>query len=571
MRRLSLTILLLFVSAALPLLAADADLIFHNGKIITVDGRFSIAQAVAIKDGKITAVGANEAVIAAEKSARTQLVDLAGKTMLPGLIDSHLHPLEAALSEWRAPLPRLDSFEAIRKFVRERAAATPKGEWIIVPRTFPTRLQELQMPTKQVLDVATEHPVMFDASYVVVANSYALKISGINRDTPDPPRGVIVKDEKGEPNGILRNAQSLLKGIKPAEGLTDQAKRQALEKMLKLYQAAGLTSIGDGSAGSDALSIYRQLHSTRQLPVRVVMTRWVDIARPVEDLIKEIQAVDYRTNTGDDWLKWGAFKINVDGGMTIGTAYQRQAYGPFGRQLYGLTDPTNRGQLFAPREKSLAVLGAAHAKGWQLSAHCQGGGAIDLFLELLETLDKSRPVSPMRSHWIHASFQSPDAIRRAQKIGVLADAQAAWLYLDAPALERVFGNEGMRYFFPLRTYLDSGVIVAGGSDHMIGYDKNKAINPYNPFLGMYASVTRRTIRGNVVHPEERISRAEALKMYTIWAAHRQFSEGVKGSIEPGKLADLVVVDRDYLTCPEEQIKDIEPWMTVLEGRIVYRK
>jgi hypothetical protein len=297
----------------------------------------------------------------------------------------------------------------------------------------------------------------------------------------------------------------------------------------------------------------------------------VDIARPDGDLIREVRAANYATNTGDAWLKWGAFKINIDGGMTIGTAYQRQPYGAFGRQLYGKTDPLDRGQLFAPPEKSLAVLQAAHEKGWQLSAHCQGGGAIDLFLSLLEALDKNRPVSPMRSHWIHASFQSPEAIRRAKKIGVLADVQAAWLYFDAPALEKVFGYEGMRYFFPLRTYLDSGITPAGGSDHMIGHDKNAATNPYNPFLGMYCAVSRRTIRGNVIHPEERISREEALKMYTVWAAYRQFSEGIIGSIEPGKLADLVVVDRDYLTCPEEQIKEIEPLMTVLDGKIAYRK
>ncbi len=565
LRLLSLLVVLL------PAHAADADLIIHNGKIITVDGKFSIAQAIAVKAGRIAVVGTNNAVLAAEKGIRTQLLDLKGKTVLPGLIDSHLHPLEAALSEWRAPLPQLDSFDAIRKYVRERAAATPKGEWIIVPRTFPTRLRELQMPTKEVLDVAADHPVMFDASYVVVANSYALRISSINRATPDPPRGVIVRDEKGEPNGILRNAQSLLKGIKPMAGFTEEEKFRALEKMLKRYQAAGLTSIGDGSAGDDAWSIYRRLNADHQLPVRVVMTWWLDIARPAEDLIKEIQAADYRTNTGDDWLKWGAFKINIDGGMTIGTAYQRQPYGPFGRQLYGLTDLTDRGQLFAPPEKSLAVLRAAHERGWQLSAHCQGGGAIDVFLDLLETLDRIKPLSPLRSHWIHASFQSPDAIRRAQKIGVLADVQAAWLYLDAAALEKVFGNEGMRYFFPLRTYLDSGILVAGGSDHMIGYDKNKAINPYNPFLGMWTAVTRKTSRGNVVHPEEKVTREEALKMYTTWAAYRQFAEQVKGSIEPGKLADLVVVDRDYLTCSDDQIKDIEPVMTILDGKIVFRR
>ncbi len=558
------------LSAAL-LTAADADLIFHNGKIVTVDGKFSIRQAVAVKDGRIAAVGDDASVLKAQRGPKTQVVDLGGRTMLPGLIDSHVHALEAGLSEFRGPLPRLDSFAAIQGYIRSQAAKTPKGEWIIVPRTFPTRLQELRMPTREVLDVAAEHPVMFDASYVVVVNSYALKMCGINRETPDPPRGLIVKDEKGEPNGILRNARSLLKGMNPDAGFTDAEKLQALEKMLKLYQAAGLTSIGDGAVTAETLPLYRRLKEERRLPVRAVLTWWLDIGRPTDELIKEIRAADYVTNTGDDWLKWGAFKINVDGGMTIGTAYQRQPYGPFGRQLYGKTDPDDRGQLFAAPEKSLAVLRAAHEKGWQLSAHCQGGGAVDVFLDLLEALDRVRPVAPGRSHWIHASFQSPEAIRRAQKIGVLADVQPAWLYLDGPALERVFGDEGLRYFFPLRSYLKGGVLVAGGSDHMIGYDKNKAVNPYNPFLGMWTAVTRKTARGVILHPEERITREEALQMYTVWAAYRQFAEKAKGSIEPGKLADLVVIDRDYLTCSEDEIKNIEPVMTVLNGEIVFRR
>ena len=548
----------------------DADLILHNGKIITVDQNFSIQQAVAIKGGRITVVGDEKSVLA-DRGPKTQVIDLAGRTVLPGLIDSHLHALEAGLSEFRTPLPRLDSFDAVRAYIRDRAARTPKGEWIVVPRTFPTRLRELRMPTRELLDVATEHPVMFDASYVVVVNSFALKMCGIGRDTPDPPRGVIARDERGEPNGILRNAQSLLKGIKPAKDFTEAEKLDALEKMLRLYRAAGLTSIGDGSVSPEEVGLYEKLKAQNRLPVRAVLTWWLDIARPAEDLIAAIRGAAFTTNTGDDWLKYGAFKINIDGGMTIGTAYQRQPYGPFGRQLYGQTDPTDRGQLFAPPEKSLAVFRAARDKGWQLSAHCQGGGAIDVFLEAMAALNRDRPIEPSRSHLIHASFQSPEAIQRAKKLGILADVQAAWLYLDAPGLEQVFTYDGMRYFFPLRSYLDAGVVVAGGSDHMIGYDKNQAINPYNPFLGMWTAVTRKTNRGTVIHPEEKITRAEALKMYTLWAAYRQFAEASKGSIERGKLADLIVIDRDYLNCPEDQIRDIEPVMVVLNGEIVYRR
>ena len=557
---------LLFLPTAL-LHGSDADLILHNGKIVTVDPGFSVKQAVAVKNGRITAVGDDQAILGTERGPRTKVMNLGGRMVLPGLTDSHLHPYEAGLSELRGPIPRLDSFAAIQEFIREQAAIRPKGEWIIVPRTFPTRLRELAMPTREVLDVATEHPVMFDASYVVVVNTYAIKMCGIDRNTPNPPRGVIVKSENGEPNGILRNAQSLLKGLKPTASFTTGEKLAALEKMLKLYRSAGLTSVGDGAVTDEEFALYEKLRLGSKLPVRVVLTWWVDIARPAEDLIAEIKAAPQAMNSGDDWLKWGAFKVNVDGGMTIGTAYQRQPYGPFGRQLYGQTDPANRGQLFAPPEKSIEVFRAARDKGWALSAHCQGGGAIDVFLDAMEVLDRERPIAPTRSHLIHASFQSPEAIRRAKRLGVLADVQAEWLYLDGPALEKVFTYEGMRYFFPLRSYIDAGVVAAGGSDHMIGYDRNKAVNPYNPFMGLWTAVTRKTVRGNVVYPEERITREEALRMYTTWAAYLQFAETTRGSIEAGKLADMVVIDRDYLTCPEDQIKDIVPATVIVDGKI----
>jgi predicted amidohydrolase YtcJ len=560
----------IFLGVAL-LPAADADLILYNGKIVTVDPNFSIRQAVAIKNGRIAAVGANQAILKAERGPSTRVIDLGGRTVLPGLIDSHLHPLEAGLSEFREPLPTLDSFAAIQDYIRAQARKTPKGQWIIVPRTFPTRLKELRMPTREVLDVATEHPVLFDASYVVVVNTLALKLSGITRDTPNPPHGEIVKDPNGEPNGILRNAQSLLKGLKPAATFSEQEKLAALERMLRMYREAGITTIGEGGATPEEISLYERLKAERRLPVRVVMTWWVNIGRPAEEIIAEIRSRPWRTNQGDDWLKFGAFKVNFDGGMTIGTAYQRRPYGDFGRQLYGMTDPNDRGQLFATPEKFLAVFRAARDRGWSLSAHTQGGGAIDLFLDTMEALDREKPIAPTRSHLIHASFQSPEAIARMKRLGIAADVQAAWLYCDAPALEKVFGYDGLRYFFPLRSYLDAGVHVAGGSDHMIGYDKNRAVNPYNPFHGMWVSITRKTNRGRVIHPEERVTREEALKTYTIWAAWRLFAENTLGSIEPGKLADLVVLDRDYLTCPEDDILAIEPVMVVQEGKIVFQK
>lgn len=551
--------------------AADADLILHNGKVVTVDARFSIVQAVAVKDGRITAVGGDAAVLR-ERGPATRVVDLHGRTVLPGLFDSHVHALEAGLSEFRAPLPALDSFEAVRRYLVEQARKTPKGEWIVVPRTFPTRLREMQMPTRELLDVVTDHPVMFDASYVVIANSMALRMSGITRDTPNPAGGEIVRDARGEPNGILKNAQKLLKGAPKSGGaFTHEERLQALEEQLRRYVEAGLTSVNDRAVDAEQIALYQELKAAGRLPLRAALTWRPDASRPTEELIAAIRSAGYSTNSGDQWLKFGAFKLTLDGGMTIGTAFQRAPYGTFGKQLYGKTNPDDRGQLFIPPDKLLTVMRAARDRGWQLTTHDQGGAAIDTWLDTLAALDRERPIRESRSFVMHASFQSPEAIARMKKMGVLADTQSQWLYLDAPALEQVFGHEGMRHFFPLRSYLDAGIVVAAGSDHMIGHDKNRAVNPYNPFLSMWIMVARKTDRGEIIYPEQKITRAEALKTHTIWGAYLQFSEKEKGSVEAGKLADLVVIDRDYLTCPEEQIRSIEPLMTVIGGKVAWER
>ncbi|HBY63851.1 MAG TPA: amidohydrolase [Solibacterales bacterium] len=551
------------------LLGADADLILHSGKVVTVDARFTVTEAVAVRGGRITRVGSSAEVLRLEKGPRTRLVDLQGKTLLPGLIDAHVHVLDAALSEYRQPLPPFDSIAAIQRWVRERAKTTPKGEWIVVPRTLPPRLAEMRMPTRQDLDVAPGHPVAFDGSYVWSANSAGLALSGIRRETPNPPGGEIVKDAQGEPNGILRNASHLLKGAQRAEAFTEDERLAAIEKMLRLYAAAGLTAVGDRAVLPPEISLYERLKKEKRLPVRVILTWRPDAAQPVERVVTEIRERPWTTNQGDERLKFGSFKVTLDGGQSVGTAYQRTPYGPFGRQLYGQTDPKARGTLFVEPEKLYRIFAAARDKGWQLTAHVQGGGAIDLLLDTFERLDREHSIAGMRHHVMHGSYMSEEAVKRMKRLGVAADAQPGWLYYDVPALSRVFGLENMRWFFPVRSWLQEGVVVAGGSDHMIGHDKNRAVNPFNPFLNMWMTMTRRTREGTVVYAEERIRREDALRMYTSGAAWLQFSENHRGSIEVGKLADLVVIDRDFLTCPEEEIKSIEPLLTLVEGEAVY--
>jgi predicted amidohydrolase YtcJ len=460
---------------------------------------------------------------------------------------------------------------AIQKWVVEKAKSTPKGEWIVVPRTLPPRLREMRMPTRADLDVVKTHPVAFDGSYVWSANSMALEISGITKDTPNPPGGEVVKGPDGEPNGILRAASGLLKGVRSAKPFTEEERLSALEKMLQIYAEAGLTTIGDRAVGPADVALFEKLHKEKRLPVRTVLTWRIDTNRPMPEVLKEIRENKWTTNQGDEWLKFGTFKVTLDGGQSVGTAYQRMPYGPFGRQLYGQTNPDARGTLFVEPDDLYTIFSAARDKGWQLTSHVQGGSAIDILLDVFERLDKDKPIAPTRSHVMHGSFMSPDALQRMKRMGIVADVQPHWLHLDVPALRRVFGLDNMRWFFPLRSMIDMGIVTAGGSDHMIGHDKDKAVNPFNPFYGMWMSITRRTTEGQVVYPEECITREQALKMFTIWPAYMIFDEKVKGTIEKGKFADLTVIDRDYFQCPEDEIREIQPVLTVVGGQIRHRK
>ena len=248
----------------------------------------------------------DEAVVA-RRAAGTKMIDLHGRTVLPGLIDSHVHALEAGLSEFRAPLPRLDSYATVQRFLRERAKTTPKGEWIVVPRTFPTRLEELRMPTKDVLDVITDHPVVFDASYVVILNSAALQKCGIDRNTPNPSGGEIGKNANGEPNGILKNGQALLKGISLGGHFTEEEKLRALEDQLNRYVAAGLAGVGDRAVNREQTGLCERLHDSRRLPLGVSMTWRPDASQQTEQLVQAIETAPYTRGSGDDWLRFSTF------------------------------------------------------------------------------------------------------------------------------------------------------------------------------------------------------------------------------------------------------------------------
>ncbi len=561
--------LLLFGWLSLGNAQAPQTTVFHNGKVITVDDAFRIAQAIAVRGNKILAVGGNEEVLK-QAGADARRIDLRGRTVIPGLIDSHAHPLGAGLSELREPLPRLLSIADMQAYVRQQASRLGPSQWIIVPRTFPTRLKENRMPTRTDLDAAApNNPVAFDASYTWVANSYALKQAGITRDTRPPAPGEIGKDANGEPNGILRGAASLLKAPGERAAFSEHEKLEGLQTIFRRYNEVGLTTVTERAATEAEVRTLEAFRKSGRMNARLHVTIRFDTSRPVEEVEKQIRALPWKAHSGDDWLKINTLKVTLDGGMLIGTAYQRLPYGPFGKILYGHEDPDFRGLLNIPADKLLRIVRAAHRLGWQFTAHAQGGGAMDALLDAYEKVNSERPLTASRMLITHGSFPDERAIRRMRQLGVLMDAQPAWLYKDAHVLAKVFDDKVMSLFIPLKAWQEAGVIVGGGSDHMIGYDSVGAVNPYNPFLAMWTAVTRRTEAGVVIHPEQRISREEALRLFTRNGAYLLFEEKTRGTLEPGKLADLVVLSEDPLTCPEDRLRDVKALLTMVDGRIVH--
>ena len=569
-----LSLLLSFLLAPSLFGAEPADLIIHHAKVVTVDGKFTIAEAVAVKGGRIQAAGPDK-VILKTKGPNTRVIDAGGKLVLPGLIDSHTHPLGAALSEWKEPLPDLHSLENVFDYIRKQARTTPAGEWIIVRYAFPTRLDEARFPTKAELDeAAPKHPVLYHAGPAGICNSMALTVSKVTADTPNPPGGVVVKDPKtGQPTGMLRNAYGVLKGM-PAEdpAVKDADKTAALKKLFHLYNQQGITSIADRNAGRDSLDLYLALKNKDELTLRINVARSFNSGGSREQIVKRLDdlpgadGLGGPTGVGDEWVRIGPIKLFLDGGMLNGTAYMRQPW-PKGI-TYQVTEDDYRGLLFIPPAQLQMILEEAARRKWQMTAHTAGEAAMDVLLDAYEIINRVTPIKDKRFCITHANFPSKRNLERCKELGVCADVQPAWLYKDGTTLLKELGKERVRWFQPYKSWLDY-TIIGGGSDHMLGYDPLRATNPWSPWLGMAVTLHRTTERGTELFPEEKLNREQALRLYTSNNAYLLHEEMQKGSIEAGKYADLIMIDRDVLSCPVNEVAATKVLMTMVNGRIVY--
>ncbi len=561
-----------------------ANLVFINGKVITVDGSFSIAQAVAVEGDKILAVGSDEGIKTCI-DAKSEVIDLKGRTMLPGINDAHIHA--ALYGGTRPPLtldvgyPTVKSISDIVKAVAEKAKEARPGEWIRGMGWDEGYLEEClkdpaRYPSRRDLDaVSPDNPVILGhyTQHEVWVNSRAMEAAGITRDTPTPEGGVIAKDPAtGELTGIFSEfpAQALV--MKAVPPWTKEEKRQGIQAMIRDLNSLGITSITEGALGSggdefqgglfgsDCIGIYSDLLNEGRLTLRA---GWLYLfgeygACTFEDFREVIPQLGIHTGFGNEWLRVAGVKIFADGTPMTKTAWMHDDY----------PDGSGRGSLVIPgssdeerRSELIKMIYFAHKYGFQVGVHAIGGRAIEATIDGFLQAEKEAPKG-LRHYVLHADFISDEYIEFAARHGFGLGVQPILKWTFSDAMDKLVGIELSTRQFPLRKMLDAGAHLAAGSDAPVVYPSWQA--------GIQAAVLRESkATGTVRGPDQRITVEEAIRMYTIEGAWQDHSEKIKGSLEAGKLADLCILDQDILSIEPHEIQNIKTVMTVVGGNIVY--
>ncbi len=580
LHRMQVLPFLLALIAAIAATPAPAGTVtvFTNGKIVTVDDTFSITDAIAVEDGRIIALGDKAKAIAMAKLAggNPKLIDLGGRMMLPGLMDSHAHPVGAATYEFDHPVPDIGDIPALLDYIASRVKALPEGSLIGVSQIFITRLKEQRYPTREELDrVAPKHPVQFSTGPDSMLNSLALRLAGIDRTFQVPPgsEGIVVFDEKGEPTGLMHAFSPKIPAKAIRKTPTAAQTGELVRQLFTDYNSTGFTTIADRGASSGNIAIYQTLRDAGALTVRLRLSHTFStgsVWRTTELALDEI--LHHPLCKPDPMLQIIGTKIWLDGGMLTGSALMLEPWGL--SRIYGITDKDYRGIQRTPASHHLGKMVRKVARaGLQFTAHSVGDGAVKLLLDTYDEVSSDTPtLRDTRPCITHCNFITPDSIAQAARLGAVIDMQPIWFHLDGATLLKQFGQDRMSRFQPLRALFDAKVPVGGGSDHMQKIGSLHSINPYNPWLAMWIAVTRKCRSMDApLHPEGALTREEAIRLYTINNAHILLLEKECGSLEPGKRADFIILDRDILHCPLDELKDTQVRETWLEGRQVWAR
>ena len=537
----------LALTPTFPLDRTEPDLILFNGNIITIDQRRPRAQAVAIADGRFLAVGANEKVRALA-TGRTKKIDLAGATVVPGFIDAHTHPAVAGRLHLRQVDCDLRSIEAIQKAVRERAGKTPPGQWVLGFKYDDTKTAEGRPLTLADLDAAApDHPVFVAhrGGHTGYVNSRALEAAQVAHETPDPAGGRFDRDPgTGEHNGrVSERATEVFDKLIPDTYSRDDY-RAGVKLISEMMSRAGITSAHDAYGSHDDLRAYQDANAAGELSVRIYcLIGHAQIDRMI--------AAGIRTGFGNEWVRVGAMKMTCDGSISERTARLSEPY--VGR-------PNDFGIQVMTEEELYEKGRKAHEADWQLGVHANGDVAIDLVLRVCERLQRERPRRDPRFRLEHCTLINDALVKRMAALGAIPTPFAAYVYYHGEKF-RDYGPERLKQMFALRSFLDAGIRVAPGSDYPPG--------PFEPMMALQSAVTRTDSKGNVWGAQQRITVEEALRTQTLHGAYASFEENIKGSIERGKLADLVVLGRDPLKEDPGSLISIPIQRTMVGGRWVF--
>ncbi len=537
--------------------AQPPEQVLYNGKIVTLDSRGTIAEAVALRDGKFSAVGTSEQ-IRNLAGPQTERVDLEGKTVVPGLVDNHFHGIGGGPG---VDLSQTRSLDELLAVIADRARETEPGTVILSNSNWHEgQLREQRLPYRRDLDqAAPDHPVVVvRGGHEYILNSAALRKWGIDESTPEPPGGSMGRDAEGNLNGELvdRAKDPVKLPPRPSPGLEERI--ESLEKEhLKLAEAA-LTGI---RYAGDSLDFYQVLQEMQQrgklsLRVNVLIRLGSTIAASPSNLDEVLSGWPEPSGVAaaDPWLKVVGVKLGVDGGFEGG--WMREPYAePWGK------NGSYRGLQTFPTDDYVDLVGELNRRGWRVATHAVGDAAIDLVLDAYEAAHQEKSIAERRWSIEHGFIPQPDQFSRMKDLGLVVTAQNH-LYLAAPSLVTYWGPERSAWVTPVKAYLAAGIPVSIGTD--------SPVVPYPPFWTIYHFITRDTITAGVMGAEQGISREEALRLSTLGNAYLTFEEEQKGSIEAGKLADLVVLSKDILTCFEKEIETMKVLMTMVGGKVVYR-
>jgi predicted amidohydrolase YtcJ len=529
-----------------------ADLILKNSKIISLDSQESIYQAVAVKFGRIVGIGSNDDI---DKYAgrETKIIDLLGKTVVPGFIDSHGHFInEGSSKEIYVDLSEeagIHSISDIQKTLGDIAQQTPLGEWIFGYQEDDSKLEEKRHPYKTELDeISTNHPILITTvgGHFWMANSKVFELSNITKEFPNPEGGKFDRDpESGElTGGLHEEAYNVIRPEGPPKPTRNQSYLGA-KQILTECSSVGLTCVYD-LVGRSEIRAAIDLKNKKELPIRIRMDITIE-------LLEEIDKLGIYRGLGDDWLRICGIKFFFDGAVSARTAAVTEPY---------LDKPNFYGVMATTKEFATEILTKAYKKGYRISAHANGDRAIELYLNILEELQKNNPRKDPRNRDIHCSVINKKLVKRIKKLNVLPTIFGAYPYYHGDKLIPSFGTERLENMFAARSFLNAGIMVAAHSDH--------PCSPFPPLMAIHALVNRKTKAGKPIGISQKITVLEALKLYTINAAYHSFDEDILGSIELNKLADFVVLEEDILTVPPERIKDIPIFMTIVDGNIIYQ-